>query len=76
MRVLEVVLMEMEAAQEIMGGLGKGALAQEVGEKPSNTASCGGWLLYLQEGNLLLVYTGEQEWEVRGTPTPLPGPPW
>jgi hypothetical protein len=56
--MLEIVLVEMEAMQEIVGGLGKWAPGQEVSEKLSDSASSCGRLFHLQLGNLLLVCTG------------------
>lgn len=59
MRMMEIVLVEMEAMQEIVSGLGKWTHRQKVSEKFSNPASSCGWFFYLQLGHLLLVYTGK-----------------
>lgn len=59
-RVVEIVLVEMEAAREVVGGLGEGTLCQEVSEELGDPASCCWWFYYLQMGDLLFVYTGER----------------
>lgn len=59
-RVLEIVLVEMEASCEVVGGLGQGTLCQEVSEELCDPASCCRWFCYLQMGNLLFVCTGER----------------
>lgn len=60
MGMVEIVLVEMEATQKIVGGLGKWALREEVSEELGHLASCSGWLFYLHMGNLLLVWTGKK----------------
>ena len=55
--MLEIVLVEMEAMQKIVGGLGKWAPRQKVGEKLSHPAGHGGRFFYLQKRDLLLVCT-------------------
>lgn len=45
--MLEVILVEMEAMQEIVGGLGQWAPRQKVSEKLNNPASPSGRLFYL-----------------------------
>lgn len=55
--MLEIVLVEMEATQEVVGGLGKWAPCQKVSEELGYPAGHRGRLLYLQKGDLLLVCT-------------------
>lgn len=78
--MLEIVLVEMEAMQEIVGGLGKRAPRQEVSEKLGYSAGYRGRLFYLQKGDLLLVCSQEgREWGIfqdTGTPGPLSQPLW
>lgn len=54
-RMLEIVLVEREATEEIVGGLGKWTLCQKVSEELSYPAGHCGRLLYIQKGDLLLV---------------------
>lgn len=77
--MLEIVPVEMEAIQEIVGGLGQRAPRQEVSEKRGYSAGHRGRLFYLQEGDLLLVCRGGRKWGVfqeMGTPGPLSQPLW
>lgn len=62
-RVVEIVLVEMEAAHEVVGGLGEGTLCQDVSEELGDPASYGRWFCYLQMGDLLFVCTGERRGE-------------
>lgn len=55
--MLEIVLVEMEATQEVVGGLGQWAPCQKVSEKLGYPAGHRGGLLYLQKGDLLPVCT-------------------
>lgn len=61
--MVEIVLVEMEAAHEVVGGLGEGTLCQEVSEELSNPASCCRWFFYLQMGDLLFVCMGKRRGE-------------
>lgn len=62
---MEIVLMEMEATQEIMGGLGQWAPCQKVGEKLCNPSGPCRRLFYLQKRDLLLVCSQERgKWNV------------
>lgn len=56
-RMMEIVLVEMEAPQEIVCGLGQWAPCQKVSEKLSNPAGARGRLFYLQKWDLLLLCT-------------------
>lgn len=56
-RMLEIVLVEVEATQEVVGGLGKWAPCQKVSEKLGYPAGHRGRLLHLQKGDLLPVCT-------------------
>jgi hypothetical protein len=62
-RVLEIVLVEMEASREVVGGVGEGTLCQEVSEELGDPASHCRWLCYLQMGDLLFVCTGKRRGE-------------
>lgn len=61
--MVEIVPVEMEAACEVVGGLGEGTLCQEVREELGDPASYCRWFFYLQMGDLLLVCTGERRGE-------------
>lgn len=63
--MMEIVLVEMEASQEIVGGLGQWAPCQKVSEKLSNPAGPCGSLFYLQKRDLLLVCSQERrKWSI------------
>lgn len=53
--VMEVVLVEMEAMHEVVGGLGQRTLCQEVSEELGDSATCCRWFFYLQMGDLFFV---------------------
>lgn len=53
--MLEIVLVEMKATHEVVGGLGKWAPRQKVSEKLGYPACCCGSFFYLQKRDLLLV---------------------
>lgn len=53
--MVEIVLVEMETMQKIVGGLGQWAPCEKIGEELSNPASCCGWFFHLHMRNLLLV---------------------
>lgn len=63
---MEIVLVEMEATHEIVGGLGKWPFCQEVGEELGDPPNCWRGFCDLQMGDPFFVCTGESGGEVTG----------
>lgn len=61
--MVEIVLVEMETAHEVVGGVGEGTLCQEVSEELCDFASRCRRFCYLQMGDLLFVCMGERRGE-------------
>lgn len=80
-RLLEIVFVEMETTQEIVGGLGQWAPCQKVSKKVNNLAGPSGRFFYLEKRNLFLVCSikkGESRAFFRkwGPPEISPQPLW
>lgn len=69
--MLEIVLVKMEAMQEVVRGLGKRAPRQKVSEKLGYPASCCGRLFDLQKGDAFLACSQGGEVGHSGNGDPL-----